>query len=108
SIAFALFGILASLLILRRGGVDKPGRVNWTSFVIAGILDLPVFLLIVWLAVVVTDDSPGLLWLPPVLALVLAAAIGVAVWWLMAHANRGKPAPKPVKPDRTPSAPKAP
>ena len=107
SIAFAVFGILSSLLILRRGGVDKPGRVNWTSFVIAAVVDLPVFLLVVWLAEVVTDGSPGLLWLPPVLALLLAAAIGVAVWWLMAHANRGKPAPKPVKPGTAAKAPSA-
>jgi len=100
SAAFAAFGVLSSLYILRRGGVDKAGRVNWTAFVIAAIVDLPVFLLVVWIATVVTDDSPGLLWLPPVLALVLAAAIGVAVWWLMAHINRGEPAPKPPKPGK--------
>jgi len=107
-LAFVAFGVLSSLYLLRRGGVDKPGRVNWTSFVIAAVVDLPVFLLVVWLAEVVTDDSPGLLWLPPVLALVLAAAIGVAVWWLMAHANRGKPAPKPAKPAKPGKAAKAP
>ena len=94
SAAFVVFGVLVSLLLLRRGGVDKPGRVNWTSFVIAAVVDLPVFLLTIWLATLVTDNSAGLLWLPPVLALVLAAAIGVAVWWLMAHVNRGEPAPR--------------
>ncbi|OJX70120.1 MAG: hypothetical protein BGO95_03655 [Micrococcales bacterium 73-13] len=98
SVAFVAFGVLASLLILRRGGVDKPGRVNWTSFLIAAIVDLPVFLLVLWLATLVTDDSAGLIWLPPVLALVLSAAIGIAVWWLMAHANRGAAKPRPPKP----------
>jgi len=100
SAAFVVFGVLVSLLLLRRGGVDKPGRVNWTSFVIAAVVDLPVFLLTIWLATLVTDNSAGLLWLPPVLALVLAAAIGVAVWWLMAHVNRGEPAPRPEQPAR--------
>ena len=32
--------------------------------------------------------------------------IGVVVWWLMAHANRGKPAPKPAKPAKPGKAPK--
>jgi len=104
SLAFIVFGVLASLLILRRGEVDKPGRVNWTAFVIAAVLDLPVFLLALWLATIITDDSPALLWLPPVLALLLCAAIGVAFWWWMAHVNRGKPAPKPGKPG-TPESP---
>lgn len=107
SVAFVVFGIISSMLILRRGGVDRAGRVNWTSFVIAAIIDLPVFLLALWLATVITDRSPGLLWLPPVLGLVLCAAIGVAVWWLMAHAHRGTPTPKagrPVPPVPAPSA----
>lgn len=97
SLAFIAFGVLTALLILRRGAVDKPGRVNWTSFVIAAIIDIPVFLLVLWLATAVTDGSAGLVWLPSVLALVLAAVIGVVVWWFMAHVNRGKPAPKPAK-----------
>ncbi len=104
SAAFVVFGILSSLSILRRGGIDKPGRVNWTSFVIAAVVDLPIFLLALWLATLVTDNSAGLLWLPPVLALVLAAVIGVVVWWLMAHVNRGKPEPKPEKAGKAPKA----
>ncbi len=102
SIVFIVFGIISSLLILRRGGVDKPGRVNWTSFVISAIIDLPVFLFVLWLASLVTDNSVGLLWLPPVLELVFASAIGLAVWWLMAIANRGPAKPKPVKPGKAP------
>ncbi|MBO9577933.1 MAG: hypothetical protein J7480_04080 [Microbacteriaceae bacterium] len=100
SAAFVVFGILSSLLILRRGGIGRPGRVNWTSFVIAAVIDLPLFLLTLWITTLVTDDSAGLLWLPPVLALILAAAIGVVVWWWMAHVNRGAPKPKPAKPGK--------
>ncbi len=100
SIVFVVFGIISAFLILRRGGVDKPGRVNSTSFVIAAIIDIPVFLFVLWIATLVTDNSVGLLWLPPLLGLVLAAAIGLAVWWLMAIANRGPAKPKPVKPGK--------
>ena len=107
SAAFIVFGIISSFLILKRGGVDKPGRVNWSAFLIAAVLDLPLYLLTLWVTTLVTDDSAGLLWLPPVLALILAAAIGVAIWWWMAHVNRGVPKPKPEKPTKPGAAPKA-
>lgn len=106
SAAFVVFGIVSSLLILKRGGVDKAGRVNWFAFIIAAIIDLPAFLLALWVATLVTDNSPSLLWIPPALALLLMVVIGVVVWWLMAHANRGKPAPKPAKPAKPGKAPK--
>jgi len=97
SLAFAAFGVLASLLILRRGAVDRAGRVNWSAFVVAAVLDLPLFLLVFWLAAVITEGSPDLVWVPPVLAFLLAAAIGVVVWWAMAHLYRGPVPPRPTK-----------
>jgi hypothetical protein len=106
SAAFIVFGIISAFLILKRGGVDKPGRVNWSAFLIAAVVDLPLFLLTLWVTTLVTDGSAMLLWLPPVLALILAAAIGVVVWWWMAHANRGPAKPKPVKPEKPGKAPK--
>jgi len=107
SAAFIVFGILVAQLILRRGGVDKAGRVNVLSFVIAAIVDLPVFLFTLWLATLVTDNASGAVFLPPLIALVIAAAVGVLVWWWMAHVNRGPSAPKAPRGGRAPTSPTA-
>jgi len=88
STALVVFGILVAQLVLGRGEVPNHRRVNLFAFVLAAIVDVPVYLLMLWLASLITDASTGLVFLPPIIALVLAAAIGVVGWWWLAHLNR--------------------
>lgn len=90
SAALVAFAWLISRALLVRGGVEGATLVTWVSIVVAAAVDLPVFLLLLWLATLVTETSSGLLFLPPVLSLLLSAAVGAFVWWGAAVVLRGR------------------
>lgn len=92
ALAFMALGVITSGVILKRGEVHRPWITTWSAVALAAIADIPAFWIAVGVGVLVSDSASDLVLLPFLIALLLVVAIGVLLWWWVAHLNRENPA----------------
>jgi hypothetical protein len=85
-----LLGFLVSGWILGAGRVRKPWATSLSSIAIVAVLDLPLYVLYLFIAGKLTDTKvSGPVFLGPFVFIVGTIIVGVLVWLWMAWAHRG-------------------
>lgn len=104
SVLLMLLGFLVSGWILKGGRVRKPWATTLSAVVIAAILDLPLFVLYLFIAGKLTDTKvSGPLFLGPFVFVLGTIIVGVLIWLWMTWGHRG-PAVVVERADGTPVA----
>lgn len=104
SFVLMLLGFLASGWILGAGHVRKPWATSLSSIAIVAVLDLPLFVLYLYIAGRLTDTKvSGPFFLGPFVFILGTVVVGVLVWLWMTWAHRG-PALVVDRADGTPVA----
>lgn len=102
SLALMLLGFLVSGWILGAGRVRKPWATTLSAVAIVAILDLPLYVLYLFIAGKLTDTKvSGPLFLGPFVFIVGTIIVGVLVWLWMTWSHRG-PAMVVERADGTP------
>ncbi|MCU1579053.1 MAG: hypothetical protein JWP19_1257 [Rhodoglobus sp.] len=104
SLLLMLLGFLVSGWILKGGRVRKPWATTLSAVVIAAVLDLPLFVLYLFIAGKLSDTNvSGPLFLGPFVFVVGTIIVGVLIWLWMTWGHRG-PAVVVEQADGTPVA----
>jgi hypothetical protein len=102
SFLLMLLGFLVSGWILKGGRARKPWATTLSAVVIAAILDLPLFVLYLFIAGKLTDTKvSGPLFLGPFVFVLGTIVVGVLIWLWMTWGHRG-PAAVVERADGTP------
>lgn len=85
--------VLVSGWMLSAAGQHRPWRTTMSAVGVAALVDIALFWIYLGVANLLTESRiAGPVLLTPVIALLGGILVGSLIWWLMALANRAKPA----------------